>query len=319
MKRILIGLVAAMAITAAAHAQDYPNRPIRILQGFPPGGNADSVARVLAQELQKGLGQPVLVEAKPGAGGTVGADIVAKSAPDGYTLALLVGGHAVAGALYKSLPYKTVDDFEWISTATEFPFLVSARSDTKSATLAELIGAAKANPGKISYGSSGPGSTQHLIAELLGTEAGVKLLHVPYRGEAASLTGTLGGEVDFTVTTATVAKGQVEAGKLKALAVTSKTRWRGLPDVPTADEAGVKGFDVSSWAGIAAPRGTPKPIIDRLYAEMQRALKVDEVRARLEGFGGEVRGSTPDEMRTRVAREVERWAKVIRDSKIEQQ
>lgn len=319
MTRKLVTLIVALTMSAVAQAQDYPSRPIRIIQGFPPGGNADSVARVLAQELQKGLGQPVVVEAKPGAGGTVGADVVAKAPADGYTLALLTGGHAVAGALYKSLPYKTVDDFEWISTATEFPFVVSARSEAKASSLAELMRLAKENPGKVTYGSAGVGATQHLTAELLGAVAGVKFLHVPYRGEAASLTATLGGEVDFNVTTATVARSQVEGGKLRALAVTSKSRWRGLPQVPTAEEAGLKGFDVSSWAGIAAPRGTPKPIIDRLSAEMQRTLKVAEVRARLEAFGGEVRGSTPAEMRVRVAGEVERWAKVIRDSRIEKQ
>lgn len=319
MTRILVTLIAALTMSAVAQAQDYPSRPIRIIQGFPPGGNADSVARVLAQELQKGLGQPVVVEARPGAGGTVGADVVAKSTADGYTLALLTGGHAVAGALYKSLPYKTVDDFEWISTATEFPFLISTRSEAKITSLADLVRAAKANPGKISYGSAGVGATQHLTTELLAAEAGVKFLHAAYRGEAASLTATLSGEVEFNVTTATVAKSHVEAGKLRALAVTSNTRWRGLPQVPTAEEAGIKGFNVSSWAGIAAPRGTPKSTIDRLNAEMQRALKVEEVRTRLEAFGGEVRGSTPVEMRARVAREVERWSKVIRDSNIERQ
>ncbi len=318
MKRVFASLIGAMALIASAQAQNYPTHPIRMLQGFVPGGNADAVARVLAQEMSKGLGQPVLVEAKPGAGGTLAAEIVAKAPADGYTLLLVTGGHAVAGAMYKALPYRTVEDFSWISTATLFPFVVSVRSGTY-ASLADVLKAAKANPGKVPYGAPGVGATQHLTTELLASEAGVKFLGIPYRGEGAAVTALLGGEVDLMISAATAVRSHVDAGTLKAIAVTSATRWQGMPNVPTIAEQGVAGFDVSSWAGVTTAPGTPKPIIDRLHAELQRTLQVPEVRARLESFGGVVTGSTPEEMRSRVATELARWTKVVHDAKIAQQ
>lgn len=320
--RTLASLVFALALAAAATgatAQDYPTRPLKIIQGFAPGGNADTIARVLAQEMSKGLGQPIVVEARPGAGGNLAADAVAKAAADGYTLLLVTGGHAVSGALYKSLSYQTLQSFEMISTATFFPFMVIVRSDAKVQTLPALLQAARAAPASITFGTAGVGATQHLTGELLASIAGVKFLHVPYRGDAAALTALLGGETTFVIAPATAALPHIKAGKLKAVAVTGSTRWQGMPDVPTVEEGGVAGFDVRSWIGLATTAGTPSPIVERLTAEMQRALGVPEVRAKLEGFGGEVRGSTSAEMRSRVATEVQRWARVIREAKIQQQ
>ena len=320
--RKLASLVCALGLAAAAAgaaAQDYPNRPLKIVQGFAPGGNADTIARVLAQEMSKGLGQPIVVEARPGAGGNLAPDAVARATPDGYTLLLVTGGHAVSGALYKSLTYQTVDSFEMISTATFFPFVIIVRSDARLQSLPALLQGARAAPESITFGTAGIGATQHLTGELLASMAGVKLLHVPYRGDAAALTGLLGGETTFVIAPATAALPHIKAGKLKAVAVTGSTRWQGMPDVPTVEEGGVAGFDVRSWIGLATTAGTPRAIVDRLNAEMQRALGVPEVRARLEGFGGEVRGSTPAEMRGRVVTEVQRWARVIRDAKIQQQ
>lgn len=315
----LIAALAAVVLALGAQAQDYPIRPIRIIQGFAPGGNADSIARLLGQEMSKSLGQPVIVEAKPGAGGNIAAEAVAHAQPDGYTLLLAVGGHSVSGALYKALGYKSVESFEWISTATVFPFVLSVRSDSPRQTVAQLIAAAGVKPDAVSYGSAGVGSTQHLTGALLASQSGTKMLHVPYKGDAGSLAALLAGDVDFVVAPGTATLPHVKGGRLKAIAVTGVTRWQGLPDVPTVQEGGVAGFDVGSWAGLATTAGTPRAIVERLNVEVQKALQVAEVRARLESFGGEVRGSTPEEMRNRVATEVQRWSKVIADAHIQKQ
>jgi tripartite-type tricarboxylate transporter receptor subunit TctC len=312
--------VAAALISAPAAAQDYPQRPIRLLQGFPPGGNADIVARILGQEMAKTLGQPIVVEARPGAGGNIAADAVARAAPDGYTLLLVTGGHAVAGAAYKSLPYQTVESFEMISTATFFPFVVAVRAEAAAPqTFGELLARARVRPEAVSYGAAGPGVTQHLTGELLASMAGVKLLYVPYKGDAGAVTGLLGGEMNFIIAPATAVLPHAKSGKFRVLAATGPNRWPGLPDVPTVAEAGVAGFDVRSWIGLATTAGTPRPIVQRLNAEMQRALAVPEVRARLEDIGGEVRGGTSEEMRALVASDLARWKRVIAASAIQPQ
>jgi tripartite-type tricarboxylate transporter receptor subunit TctC len=317
--KVLAILIAAVAASSTTLAQEYPTRVIKMIHGFPAGGNVDAVARVLAQEMSKGLGQPVVVEEKLGGVGLVAADIVSKAPPDGYTIMAVAGAHPVVAAVHKSLPYHPVDSFEWISTAMYYPFLISVRRDSKLQTLKDLLDAAKAKPGAVSYGSPGAGAIQHLTAELLATLAGVQFLSVAYRGEAQALTATLGGEVDFLVTTTTPAMPHLQAGALRAFAVTSKTRWQASPDIPTVEEAGVPGFEVSSWSGVAGPRGLPRPIVERLNAAVLRALQVPEVRARLAGFGGDISGSTPEEMRALVTRQVALWAKVVKDAKIEAQ
>ena len=221
MKRILSTLAAAvvLAVTVThAHAQSYPNRPIKILQGFAPGGNADTIARVIGVELTKSLGQPIVVEARAGAGGNLASDAVAKSPPDGYTLLLMTGGHTVSGALYKTLPFEPADSFEMVSTITQFPFLFTVRSDSPYQNLRSLIDAAKAKPESVAYGTAGIGSTHHLTGELLAKMAGANFLHVPYKGDAAAITSLLGGEIPLVVATPTVAVAQVKAGKLKVVA-----------------------------------------------------------------------------------------------------
>ena len=322
MNRILTAVAAALALTTfagTALAQPYPNRPIKIMQGFAPGGNADTIARVIGVELTKSLGQPIVVEARVGAGGNLASDAVAKSPPDGYTLVLLTGGHTASGALYKTLPFDPAESFEMISTISQFPFLFTVRSDSPYQNLRALIDAAKAKPESVAYGTAGIGSTHHLTGALLASMANAPFLHVPYKGDAAAITSLLGGDIPLVVATPTVAVAQVKAGKLKVVATSSGTRWSGMPDVPTASEAGVPGFDVRSWIGLAAPAGTPKPLIERLQAEVQKAIALPEVRARLEALGGEARGSTPQEMKERVVSEVARWKKVISESKIPQQ
>ena len=312
--------VTAAALGAAflpqGRAQAWPQRPIKVLQGFAAGGNADAIARLVSTEMGKNLGQPMVVEAMAGAGGTLASAAVARAAPDGHTLLLATGGHAVAGALYEKLPYQTVDGFQMVSTITFFPFLLVTQPDAKLRTLVDLVAAARSAAGGLAYGTAGVGSTHHLIGELLGRQAGAPLLHVPFRGDSAAITALLGGEIPFVIAPPTAVLGQLKAGKLRALAVTSAQRWAGMPDVPTIAEQGVPGFDVRSWAGWMLPTGTPQPVVQRLQAETQKALQLPAVKARLEEMGGEARGSTPQEMATMVAAELQKWSRVVADAKI---
>jgi tripartite-type tricarboxylate transporter receptor subunit TctC len=304
---------------AQTQALSWPERPIRIYQGFAAGGNADAMARSVSTEMTKSLGQAFVVEAQAGAGGTIASNTVARAKPDGYTLLLATGGHAVAGALYNTLPYKTVQDFEMISTITYFPFLLVTAADSKYKNFSDVLAAARAAPGTIAYGTAGIGSTHHLAGELLAKMAGVQLLHVPYRGDAASLTALLAGDVPMIIAPPTAAITNIKAGKLRAIATTGPQRWPGLPDVPTVAEQGVAGYDVRSWGGLMAPAGTPRAIVERLNAEVRKALLVPSVKARLEEMGGEARGSTPEEMKTMVAEQTQKWIQVVNDAKIPKQ
>ncbi len=321
-KRTLLGslgaALASLALAGTAVAQDYPSRTLKIVQGFAPGGNADTIARIMAQEMSKGLGKMVIVEAKPGAGGTIASDIVAKAPPDGYTLLLMTGGHAVSAALYKKLSFDPVENFQPISTVSVFPFVIAARADG-DASLQALIQRDKAKSGSVSFSSAGIGSTQHLTGELLSGSAGAKFLHVPYKGDAAATMGLLGGEVDFVVAPPTAVLPHIRAGKLRALAVTGATRWKSLPDAPTVVESGIAGFDVGSWLGIGTTAAVPQQVVSRLSSEIQRALGTPEVRTAIEAAGSEVKGSTPEELRTRIGDEVRRWNRVITDANIARQ
>ncbi len=316
--RVVLALALAAAASGAA-AAEFPTHPLKIVQGFAAGGNADTAARILANEMSKSLGQPIVVETRPGAGSTIAADVVAKAPPDGHTMLLVTGGHPVAGALYKSLPYDTVASFDMISTATFFPFLIIVRGDSPAQNLRALLDSARARPDTVTFGSAGIGATQHLTGELLARMAQVKLVHVPYKGDTAALAALLGDEIRFVIAPATAALGQLRAGKLRALAATGPARWDGLPDVPTVAEAGVADFDVRSWMGLATTHGTPRPAVERLNTAMLGALQVPEVRAKFVEMGGEVRGSTPEEMRARVERELQNWTRVIREAGIERQ
>ena len=312
-------LMLTLLVSGVAFAQNYPDKNIKIMQGFAPGGNADAIARAVGSEISKSMGQAVVVEAQAGAGGTIAATTVAKSKPDGYTLLLGTGGHAVAGAIYNNLNYKTVQDFEMVSTITYFPFLIVINAENKIANFPALLNQAKANPGKIAYGTAGIGSTHHLAGELLASMGKVDLLHVPYRGDAGSITALLAGDVPFIIAPPTAVLTNIKAGKLKAIAATGPQRWVGLPDVPTVAEQGVPGYDVRSWAGLMAPAGTPKPVIDKLNSETLKAIQLTHVKARLEEMGGDVRGSTPDEMKNMVAFETQKWIQVVNNAKIPKQ
>jgi len=311
-------LIAAMASsTTSASAQDYPTRPIRLLHGFAAGGAADTLSRILANGLSKRLGQPIVIEAKPGVGGNLAATAIAKAEPDGYTIGLVTGAHAISGALYKSLSYDSVDSFEMISTLVYYPLVIAVRSDFEAKSLGELIALAKGKPGDLSFASVGFGSTHHLAGELLETTAGIKIVHVPYRGDSLTVTALLGGEVPVIVGTTVLLAPQIESGAIRGLAVTSPARTPLLPNVPSADEAGVKGFDVRTWAGLLAPKGMPPAIIKRLNAAVQETLADAQTKAALEtAIGGEVQGSTPAEMRALIQSQIEKWADVIKTANI---
>jgi tripartite-type tricarboxylate transporter receptor subunit TctC len=314
----LIGVGSATAQSAVK--SDYPNRIIKIVVGFPPGGGVDTVARVIGQEMAKGLGQAVIIENKPGASGTIGAAAVARAEPDGYTLMMAPGGHALYGATFNALPFDTVESFTWISNVMTLPFIIVVPPASKYRTLAELIDAAKAAPETVSFGSAGPGSTHHLVSELLGRSTGVKFLHVPYRGDASAVTAALGGEVQFTFATPTLVVGNVEAGKLRALATTANARFAGLPQVPTLEQAlDIAAFDVGTWFGLAGPAGMSRSIVARLNAQVREALADPQVRARLQDIGGEIQATTPEEMHDRVARELRVWTRTVEEAGIPKQ
>jgi tripartite-type tricarboxylate transporter receptor subunit TctC len=312
---VAVGLFVLPSVVAA---QTYPTRPIRLLHGFAAGGAADTLARIVSDALSKSLGQPVLVEAKPGAGGNIAAVTVANSAPDGYTLGLVTGAHAISGALYKTLAYSPTDSFEMVSTLVTYALVIAVRADSPIKTLPDLIAMAKQKPNELSFGSVGFGSTHHLAGELLNTTAGIKMLHVPYRGDAQSVTALLGGEIPVIVGTTVLLSGQIESGAVRGLAVTSPARTALLPNVPSVEEAGLKGYDVRTWAGIVAPKGTPAEIVTRLNAEIAAMLADPAVKKALEtATGGEVHGSSPAEMRALVQSEIAKWSVVIDEARIE--
>lgn len=321
MKKLTLAACLALAgsLPLAASAQSYPERPVRVIQGYAAGGNADTIARTVSAEMSKTLGQTFVVEAQTGAGGTIAAGTVARSKPDGYTLLLTTGGHAVAGALYKTLSFDPVKDFEMISTVTYFPFLLVAPANSPYKNLSELLKAAKASPGKITFGTAGVGTTHHLGGELLNSSAGVQMMHVPYRGDAASVVALMGNEIDFIIAPPTAVISNIQAGTLRALASTGPQRWPGLPDVPTAAEQGVTGYDVQSWAGFMAPADTPKDVVSALNKAIQSALQVPDVQARLKSMGGAATGSTPEEMTTLVSSEIEKWTQVAKGAGIDKQ
>lgn len=308
---------AAWLGASAASAQSYPNRVIRIIHGFAPGGAADTLSRIIAEGLSKQLGQNVIVEAKPGAGGNIGSEVVAKAEPDGYTLGLVTGGHAISGALYNDLRFEPVDSFQMISTLVYYALVVAVRSDHSAKTLGELIAITKANPGTLSFGSVGFGSTHHLAGELLKKSAGIDMVHVPYRGDSQAIGALLSGDVPVIVGTAVLLAPQIESGTVRGLAITSPTRSALLPNVPTAAEAGLKDFDVRTWAGLLAPKGTPPEAVAQLNKAVQASLADPAIKSKLESaVGGEARGSTPAEMRDLVASEIVKWRALIEAAKI---
>ena len=311
MQRLVAAIAVLVGLSCGAPAQQaYPNRIIHLMQGFPPGGNVDIIARIVGHEMEKSLGQSIVVEAKPGLAGALAAETVARSDADGYTLLMLPSAHPAYAALSKNVKFKVVDDFTWISVASFYPFMIAVKADSRFQSLKQIIEEARAKPGELKYGSAGVGSILHTTVELIGNQTKTKFLHIPYRGEAPALTGLLQGEIDFIAATTGPVSPRVKSGEFRALAVTGKTRWRDFPDVPTVAESTIPGFEVISWTGLAGPPNLPKPIVDRLNAELRKALAVPEVKSKLEAMGGDPRATTPDEMKTLVQRQYDTWKKL---------
>ena len=264
------------------------------------------------------LGQPVIVESRPGAGQTIAFGRIASGVPDGYTLIMMHGGHPIAGAMYKSLKYDTVEDFQMLSTLIEYPFVLAVRQDHPLKSMADLLAYAKANPGKVTFSSTGVGTSQHLTGVLLQSKAGIELNHISYRGATQAVQDVLGGRVDVLIETLTQVAPLISSGQMRGLAVTSGKVWRTLPQVPPLSDT-VKEFEVNSWMGVATTKGVPQPIVDRLVREIKAVLQMPTVQERFEQPGNAVRDSTPEEMRNRVAAELAMWKQVVKDAKIPQQ
>ena len=309
-------LLAACLFAAAASvaAQDYPSRPVRVIVPFSPGGAVDGPMRIVAQEMSKRLGQQMVVENKPGAGATIGTEMVAKAAPDGYTLLLASQTNAISASLYKALSYDPIDDFTPISLIGREPGVLVVNPSLPVNTVAEFIAYAKARPGELDYASSGNGSGQHLFMALFASMTGIKLNHVPYRGSGQATTDLIGGTVAAAIPGTAGMVGHIKAGKLRALAVTGTTRSPQLPDVPTMVEAGVAGYQAYVWMGLLAPKGTPPAIVDRLQRDLVAVLATPEVKAYMATAGIEAVGSTPAEFAAYFRAERDQWAKVVRDT-----
>ena len=317
--RILIRAAAAMAFVVAvgtASAQAYPDKPVRIIVGFAPGGSSDIVARLVSQHLAPLLGQPVIVENRPGAAGTTASDYVAKSAPDGHTLLLATPGHSTAAAFMRKLPFEPVEDFAWVTTLTTYPLLIATRPESPIKSLADLISQAKAAPGRISFGSTGVGAGQHMLTEWFSAETGIELLHVPFKGGTAVIAEVMTGRVDIIFETVTLALPHVKSGKLRALAVTSREPTSFLPGTPAAAQT-VPGFVFQSWLGIAAPARTPPAIVDRLNRDLRRVLAEPDAQKRFADLGGRTSPSSPAELRAQVEAEIARWNRITDTRRIE--
>lgn len=314
---VVLSLILASCVAASnALAQSYPNRPVRLVVPFPAGGGVDTMARIVGNKLSERLGQPVLVEHRPGAGGVLGADAVAKAAPDGYTVLITVNALAISASLYKTLPFDPLKAFEPVVQVAANPFVLVGSPKMQAATIQDVIALAKAKPGTMNYGSSGLGAPLHLLTEQFKHSAGVDIAHIPYRGDAPMLTALLAGDVQIGFMPAGTGVPQIKNGQVKGLAVTGQKRSPALPEVPTLLEAGVKGLEADSWYGLFAPAGTPRDIVLRLQREMVEVLKAPDVVERLRSGGNEPVGGTPEQLDAVYRADIARFTKVIADAKI---
>ena len=299
----------------AAQTTDFPNKPVRIVVPFPPGGATDITARVVAEKLSTKWGQPVVIDNKAGAGGNVGSDLVAKSAPDGYNIVLgVTGSHSINISLYKKMPYHPLNDFEPLTQATIYPNAIVVNPQVPANNLSELIALLKKEPGKLSYGSDGNGTASHLGMEILKSKANVQLTHIPYRGSTPMITDLLGGTLMVGVTGLPAVQQHLKAGKLKMIAITTPQRAPGAPDYKTVAEQGFVNFNAAPWAGFFAPKGTPKPVVDKLALDLADALKQADVVQKMNELGSTVVGNKPDEFRQFVTRQIELWAEGVKIS-----
>src|SRR6267143_7040897 len=302
---VVMGLVAAPAV-----AQDYPGKPVRLLIGFPPGGNVDVVGRIVAQKMSEGFGQQVLPENRTGAGSIIANEHVAKSAADGYTLLVVSGAFVTQAATTRKLPYDPILDFSFISTLVTYPLVFSVRSDSRFKTLGEFIGYVRRNPGKVNYPSPGMGTLYHLAGEMFVSMAGIEMQHVPFRGGSEPLTEVLSGRMELLIDALTNSYPQIQAGKFRPLAVSSLERSASLPNVPTVAQS-VPGYEANSFLGIAGPPGLPGAVVERVNGEVRRVLALPEIAQRFAEWGGTPSASSPEEMRRHVEGEIAKWKRVV--------
>ena len=314
---VMLAGIATMAFAAIAGAQtpSYPTKPIRLVVPFPAGGATDILARAVAQKLTEAWGQAVVVDNRPGAGGNIGSELVAKAAPDGYTLEMgTVGTHAINASLYAKMPYDHVKDFAPVILVAGVPNVLVVNPSVPANSVQELVAYAKANPGKLNFASSGSGTSIHLSGELFKVMAGVQMTHIPYKGSAQALQDLIGGQVQLMFDNLPPSLPQIKSGKLRALGVTTAARSAALPDTPTIAESGLPGFEASSWFGVLAPAGTSPVIIAKLNAEIAKWLATPEAKEKLVAIGANIAGGTPEDFARHIAAETLKWAKVVKDS-----
>ncbi|MDP2023193.1 MAG: tripartite tricarboxylate transporter substrate binding protein [Hydrogenophaga sp.] len=314
-------VVQTLALTLAvsggsAMAQTWPSKPISLVVPFAAGGTTDVLARALADKLTQSLGQPVIVESKPGAGATIGADYVAKAKPDGHTLLMGAVHHTIASSVYKKLPYNFSKDLTPITTVALVPNVLVVNASTPVKNVAELVAMIKPDAGKFSYGSNGNGTAQHLIGTQFQNLTGTDVIHIPYKGSGPLSTDLLGGQILMSFDTITPVLPHIKAGKLRPLAVTTAKRSAALPDVPTLEEAGLKGFNIGTWFGVLAPAATPQDIVDRLNTEMVKVIQSPEFKARMADIGAEPIGNTSAQMAQQIASETEKFGKLVKEAKV---
>ena len=316
-RRVFLAAVAAALVAPAAIAQTYPNKPVRMIVGFPPGGGTDVVARVISQKLSEWYGQTVVVENRAGATGTIGADVLAKSPPDGYTLMMgHANSHAIAPNLMAKLPYDPIKDFAPVSYVGYVPNVLSLHPSVQAKSMKELVALLKASPGKYTYASSGNGSSQHLSGEMFKLLTGTSILHVPYKGSGDAIKDLIAGTVSMNFDTMPPVLEHIKAGKLRGLGISTPKRLAQLPDVPTFAEEGLTGFEILNWYGVMAPAATPKDIINKLATDINKAMREPDVKARLEQVGTQLKELTPDEFGAFMRAELAKYAKLVKDANI---
>jgi tripartite-type tricarboxylate transporter receptor subunit TctC len=310
-------LLAALFVAPAWAAEPYPARPVRMIAPFAAGGGADTVARLVAQKLSDALGQQVVVDNRPGASNIIGTELAARSAPDGYTIMIANTVHAINAGLFKKLPYDPIGDFAAIALVATTPYMLNVHPSLSVKSVRELVALAKSRPGQINYASPGSGTAAHLAAEMFRLDTGIDIVHIPYKGITQALTDTVAGRTQILISAPITALPQVKAGKLKALAVTTASRSKLLPELPTMQEAGVRGYEFGSWYGLLAPRGTPAAVIARLNDAVNKALQQGDLRTRLAADAAEPAGGTPEQFAEQLRQEVKKFSDLVRKSKLQ--
>jgi len=313
--RVLLAAALGACVVSASAQQAYPNKPIRLIVPFPPGGGTDIVARLVSSKLQDTLKWTVIIDNRPGAGGNIGVDLAAKSPADGYTVVMgQTSNLAVNPTLYSKLPYNPIKDFVPVTTVATAPLVLVVAANSPYKTLADVVSAAKAKPGDITFASPGNGTVAHLTGELLQKAAGIKLQHVPYKGSTQAINDLMGGSVQLYMSSVPSAMSQIKSGKIRPLAVTSEKRSDDLPQIPTINESGYKGFNAVTWFGLLVPAGTPAPIVSRLNTEVNKVLQMKDLQQKIGAEGGDAQGSTPEEFAGLLKTDIVKWGQVVKES-----